>query len=163
MAIEEPRINISLTTNGGRTSLLIRRSDADEVSAADPVRWLSWQLDAIEQDGYLAACQWIGNAVLRMLHPPHAALFAQYPLLAPRDQLSKIDQITSLIHDLIARSASERTSAYVPALDAIFAHHSADLTGTDLPAQWPTFREAFLRHQYKLTAKEAANEGTPPP
>ncbi|MES2757830.1 MAG: hypothetical protein V4693_10690 [Pseudomonadota bacterium] len=29
MAIEEPKINVALTTNNGRTSILVRRTDAD--------------------------------------------------------------------------------------------------------------------------------------
>lgn len=163
MAIEEPRINISLSTNNGHTSILIRRNDADAASAGDPVRWLSWQLGAIEPGGYLAACQWIGNAVLRMLHPPHSALFAQHPLLVPTDELSKLEQLTSLIYELISRSAAEKTSAYVPALDALFARHPEELALTDLPGQWPTFREAFLRHEPKTAREVTDNGGAPSP
>ncbi|WP_426175685.1 hypothetical protein [Massilia sp. TWR1-2-2] len=88
MAIEEPRINVALTTNSGCASILIRRSDADDSAPGEPMRWVSWQLGAIERAGYMAACERIGNAVLRLLHQPHAALFAQHPLLAPPDELS---------------------------------------------------------------------------
>lgn len=146
MAIEEPRINVALTTNNGRTSILIRRSDADDSDQGEPMRWVCWQLGVIEGAGYMAACERIGNAVLRLLHQPHAALFAQHPMLAPPDYLSELDRLTELINDLISRSAAERTSAYVPALDAIFTRHADELALTDLPGQWPTFRAAFMRH-----------------
>lgn len=43
------------------------------------------------------------------------------------------------------RSVREKTSAYVAALDAIFAHNPAELAQTNLPEQWPTFREAINR------------------
>lgn len=146
MAIEEPRISVALTTNKGRISILIRRSDADDGRPGEPMRWVCWQLHAIEQAGYMAACERIGNAVLRLLHRPHAALFAQHPLLAPPDALTELDRLTDLINDLISRSAAERTRAYVSALDAIFARHAAELAQTELPGQWPTFREVFLQH-----------------
>jgi hypothetical protein len=146
MPIEEPRINVALTNNSGRVSILIRRSDADDAKPDELPRWISWQLGTIEHAGYMAACERIGNAVLRLLHQPHAVLFAQHPLLAPPDDLSELDRLTDLINNLISRSAAESTSAYVPALDAIFTRHAAELAQTDLPGQWPTFREAFLRH-----------------
>ncbi len=149
MAIEEPRVNVSLTTNSGRIGILIRRSDADDSRPNDSIRWISRQLSGIERAGYMAACELIGNAVLRLLYPPHAALFAQHPLLIPTDDLSELQRLSSLIHDLIGRSAAERTSAYVPALDALFARHADELAQTELPEQWPTFREAFMRHEPK--------------
>ena len=98
-----------------------------------------------------------------MLHPSHAALFAQHPLLTPTDELSKLQQLTSLIYDLISRSSAEKTSAYVPALDALFARHPEELALTDLPAQWPTFREAFLRHEPKTARDVTDNCDAPTP
>lgn len=47
MTIEEPRINVALTTNDDRTSILIRRSDADAARPNEQMRWVSWQLAAI--------------------------------------------------------------------------------------------------------------------
>jgi hypothetical protein len=146
MAIEEPKINVALTTNNGRTSILVRRTDADEAKPDDPMRWTCWQLATIERAGYMAACERIGNAVMRMLHQSHANLFAPHPMLVPPDELRALDQLTDLIHTLISRSADEKTSAYVPALDAIFARHGDELAQTELPEQWPTFRSVFLRH-----------------
>lgn len=146
MPINEPRISVALTTNNGRTSILIRRSDADNSGPDEPMRSVNWQLGTIEHAGYMAACERIGNAVLRLLHQPHAVLFAQHPMLSPPDELSKLDRLTDLINSLISRSAAERTSAYVPALDAIFTRHADELAQTDLPGQWPTFRDVFLRH-----------------
>lgn len=144
MAIEDPRINVALSTNSGRTSILIRRSDADDGLPGEPMRWVSWQLGAIEHAGYMAACERIGNAVMRLLHQAHPARFVDHPMLAPPDELTALDRLTDLVNDLIRRSASERTCAYVPAIDAILVKHAAELGQTNLPAQWPTFREVFM-------------------
>ncbi|MDB5935782.1 MAG: hypothetical protein JWQ01_3126 [Massilia sp.] len=145
MAIEEPRISVALTSNNGRVSILIRRSDADDAKPDEPLRWVCWQLGAIEHEGYLAACQRIGNAVMRLLATPHADLLAQHPLLVPSDVMSDLDRLTDLINDLIQRSIRERTSSYVAAPDAIFARDATLLAQTSLPEQWPTFREAISR------------------
>lgn len=67
MTIEDPRINVALTTNNGCTSLLIRRSDADDATPNEPLRWVRWQLGDIEHEGYIAECQRIGTVVLGLL------------------------------------------------------------------------------------------------
>lgn len=143
MSIEEPRINVALTTNNDRTSILIRRSDADDANPDEPLRWVCWSLADIEREGYLAACQRIGIVVLGLLAAPHAALLAQHPLLVPPPP--EPDDLQHIVIALIHRSVREKTSAYVPALDAIFAHNPVELAQTNLPDQWPTFRDAISR------------------
>jgi hypothetical protein len=143
MPIEEPRINVALTTNDGRTSILIRRSDADDATPDEPLRWVRWGLADIEREGYLAACQRIGTVVLGLLAAPHAALLEQHPLLMPPEP--EPDDLKHIVISLIHRSVREKTSAYVAALDAIIAHNPAELAHTNLPEQWPTFREAISR------------------
>lgn len=143
MAIEEPRINVALTTNNGRSSILIRRSDADDAKPDEPLRWVRWNLDDIERGGYLGACQRIGTVVLGLLAAPHAALLAQHPLLLPPPP--EPDDLQHIVISLIHRSIREKTSAYVAALDAIMARDHVELAQTNLPEQWPTFREAISR------------------
>lgn len=143
MTIEEPRISVALTTNNGRTSILIRRSDADDAKLDEPMRWACWYLGDIEREGYLAACQRIGTVILGLLAAPHAALLEQHPLLLPPPP--EPDDLQHIVISLIHRSVREQTSAYVAALDAIFEHNPAELAQTNLPGQWPTFREAISR------------------
>jgi hypothetical protein len=143
MAIEEPRINVALTTNNGRTSILIRRSDADDAKPDEPLRWVSLRLTDIEKEGHVGVCQRIGAVVLGLLAGPHAALLEQHPLLMP--PLPEPDDLQHIVISLINRSIREKTSAYVPALDAIFVHNPAELAQTNMPEQWPTFRQAISR------------------
>jgi hypothetical protein len=144
--IEEPRINVALTTKDGRTSIQVRRSDADDLHSKERIRLVSWQLATIEPAGYMAACDRVGNAVWRLLHAAHPALLEPFPLLQPPDLLTELEEITQLVQILIRRSVSEQTSSYVAALDAIFSFNADLLAKTDLPEQWPTLRSSFMRH-----------------
>lgn len=155
MAIEEPRISVALTTNDGRASILIRRSDADDAKPDEPLRWVNLRLADIEKEGHLAACQRIGTVVLGLLSAPHAALLAKYPLLLPPTLPPELDGLQHIVISLIHRSTREMSSAYVPALDAIFAQNHAELAHTSLPEQWPTFREAINRFNPKDDKKPA--------
>lgn len=95
--IYEPKIDVALTTNNGRTSILVRCSDADDAKPGEPMRWACWQFVTIERARYMAACERIGNSGMRLLHRSHAALFAQHPMLESPDALWEPDQLTYLI------------------------------------------------------------------
>lgn len=142
MPIKEPRIYVALTSNDGRTDLLVRR---DDDSHDQTLRWVRINLNDAEREGQHALCQRLGSIMLYMLTQAHPQDTAQFPWLLP-PELTNLERLSDLINNLIGRSAHEQTSAYVPALDAIFTRHATELTQTSLPEQWSTFRKAFLRH-----------------
>ena len=136
-AIKEPRIYAALTAHDGRTDLLVRRSDYS--SADKTLGWVRCNLREGEREGHHALSQRIGTVVLNMLIEAHPDEFARYPLLVPPD-LSTLDRLRGLVLDLIHRTTAERTTAYVAALDAIFAHNATELAQTSLPEQWQSIR-----------------------
>ncbi|MFC0132284.1 hypothetical protein CR105_21380 [Massilia eurypsychrophila] len=143
--IEEPRIIVALTTKDGRTSIEVRRTDADDAQPKD-IRSVSWPLVMLAPAGYMAACDRVGNAVWRLLHAAHPELLEPHPPLKPPDMLTELEEIIQLVQTLIRRSVREQTSSYVPALDAIFKSNADLLEKTSLPEQWPTLRSSFMRH-----------------
>lgn len=140
MTIENPRINVAMTETHGQAGIIIRRSDADTTK---PLQWVHWQFADIERAGWMAACERTGNTVLRFAAQAHPELFARHPLLLPPATIPDFEDPVNLVTSLIERSVRERSSAYVAALDAIFAFHATELAQTNLPEQWPTFRERF--------------------
>lgn len=146
MPIKEPKITVALTTNDDRTDLVVRRNDGN--SADQELCWVRINLHDAEREGHHALSQRIGTVALNMLIQAHSDEFAKYPLLVPPD-LSSFERLRGLVLELISRSTLEKTSAYVPALDAIFAHNAADLTQTNLLEMWPDLRLGFLRYDRK--------------
>ena len=134
---------MALTTNDDRTDLMVRRNDGD--NADQELRWVRINLHDAEREGHHALCQRIGTVALNMLIQSHPDEFTRYPLLVPPD-LSSFERLRGLVLELISRSTLEKTSAYVPALDAIFARNAAELGPTNLPEMWADIRLAIMRH-----------------
>ena len=132
--LKEPNINVTLSVNDGRTTLMVRRCTGD-----DGASWVRWDLQEIEREGHHALCQRIGSAALSMLIQSHTEEFANFPLLVPPD-LSTLDDLRILVLGLIRRSVEEKTTVYVDAIDNIFARHAAELAQTDLPETWRSIR-----------------------
>ncbi|WP_426175686.1 hypothetical protein [Massilia sp. TWR1-2-2] len=132
--LKEPKISVALVVNEDRTILMVRRTDDD----GEP-SWVRWDLRELEREGYLALCQRVGDTALRMLSRAHPDEFAKFPLLAP-PKLTAFDELCSLVVELMHRSTTEKTTAYVAAIDAIFARHCAELGQTDLPETWQSIR-----------------------
>lgn len=128
-----PNINVTLAVNDGRTVLLVRR-DGD---AAGP-SWIRWDLRESEREGHLALCQRIGSTALTMLIAAHPEEFAKFPLLVPLKP-SPLDELHETVLRLINLSIKEKTTAYVTAIDNLFARH-AELGQTELPDTWPSTR-----------------------
>lgn len=135
MMLKEPSINVALAVNDARATLIVRRAGA---GAEEVPSWVRWDLHEIEREGFHALCQRIGNAALRMLIESHSDDFANFPLLVP--PLSTLDDLRLLVLNLIERSVNEKTTAYVAAIDNLFAQHAAELGQTDLPETWQSIR-----------------------
>lgn len=132
--LKEPNVNVTLAVNDGRTVIMVRREgDGNGPS------WIRWDLREIEHEGHHALCQRIGTVALNMLIQSHPDEFAHFPLLVPQS-LSPLDDLRNLVLNLIRRSVDEKTTAYVAAIDNLFAQHAGALGQTDLPETWRSIR-----------------------
>lgn len=143
MPIEAEKINVALAVNDQRITIVVRRSDG----APPEPNWVSWDLRDIEREGYLALCERVGNAVVRMLDASHPDLFAQHPLLMP-PRGSSFDDTHDLILELMTRSIREKTLEYAPAIEALFRRDLDNITHTNLADIWESYK---LRIEHHLT------------
>jgi hypothetical protein len=141
MPIEEPKIHVALSINGGRVTLMVSRSDGGGL----PSR-LNRDLRDIEHEGYLALCQRVGTAVTRMLAGAHPDEFAKYPLLVP-PKLSPLDDLHDVVLSLMHRSITEKTTDYAPALEALFKRNADDIKQTSFVENWEEYKLTIEHYQ----------------
>ncbi|TFW25469.1 hypothetical protein E4L96_05160 [Massilia arenosa] len=135
--MKEPKLTLGLTERDGEPVVLISRADGLILN------WIDNGLAQLAGYGYRGACDYIGEAVLRMLAIAHPQTFAGFPALTPA--LEPALSPGELISSLHRQSLEDRTSRYVGAIDALVERHKEALAHTSVPEQWPTFREHLLR------------------
>lgn len=138
----DPKIHVSLSVTGERVTLMVSRSDGDGL----PSR-IHWGMHDVEREGYLALCQRVGDAAVRMLANAHPDEFAQFPLLMP-PKLSPLDDLRDVVLSLMHRSMKEKTLDYAPAIEALFERNADDISKTDYVENWASYK-LMLEHYNK--------------
>jgi hypothetical protein len=133
----DPKLTLGFAERGGQPVLLISRNDSQLLNRSD------WGLAQLAEAGYMGACDYIGDTVLRMLAVAHPDALAPYPALSPSNGPAvRPSDMISLLHH---QSLVDRTCRYVPAIDALVELHKDDLANTSVLEQWPTFRAHIMR------------------
>lgn len=133
--MKEPKLTAGIAERAGRPVLSIDRSDSDLFNHID------WSLETLNELGYLGACAHIGKVALKMLYVAHPDIFQAYPALAPEESVINSDDG---VHYLLRASITDRTRAYIPAIDALVQRHADSLTQS-LSEEWPKLRARILR------------------
>ena len=135
--MKTPKVLVALSEKAGSDILLVTKSDGGGV-----VHEVHWTLERLEKEGYMGACEMVGNAILRMLASPHEQAFQQYPLLLPPKPLTHEPYF--MVIELIQISIQHKTKVYVSAIDDLLNRFASEVSSTNLPRTWPRLRDAIL-------------------
>jgi hypothetical protein len=133
--MKDPTITIGLSEDG---RLLFERDDEA------PLNECSRSLSALADKGYDGACLAIGNVVMNLLVLAHKDDITRHPALLPPEPV--IANTTLLVLELITRSDTDKTRAYVTAIDTLLARHPDDLDRSGMPGLWRGLRERLLQY-----------------
>lgn len=135
--MQQPSLTIGLDNIDGKPSLSMLRGDQR------PMNSQHFELEYLNSLGTMGAHELIGRYAMQMLFMARPDDFVQFPALIPED--TGLYQPRDAIQFLIWRTETEKTDKYLPIIDALMVafQHDPDLSGSALPAQWPTFKAAF--------------------
>ncbi len=97
MPIKETKVTIAFADKNGQSEIVLLRDDNQHLN------YVRVTMHRVEQEGYLALCQRLGDLALRMLVIAHPNEFANFPSLRPPPH--DYDGPHGRIHALIGRSS----------------------------------------------------------
>ncbi len=136
--MRDPKVNVALSSLEERDSLVLVSSGESNV-----LHTLKWELGDLEKEGYMGACEKLGNAVMRLLARDHPDVFEKYPLIKPPRTL--VSDPVHMVMELMDMCLKFKSKEYIPAIDEMFKRYHKELSTTSLPDSWSGIRESFLR------------------
>jgi hypothetical protein len=131
--VKEPQIIVGLSGANDRDSLVVRRTDGQGV-----LHYVAWDFAQIQNEGYMAFCQRVGNAALRMLADAHEETFLNYSLVMPPPPVEY--NVEAIVLHLIHRTHKEKTRAYIAAIDELIARNPKDFENSSIAESWSILR-----------------------
>lgn len=135
--MKHPLLTVALAKKGEEPSLLITRNDNELLNQ------INLELKFLNSLGKLGAQAMIGEYVLMMLHQAHPNDFTPFEALVPED--TQMHHPRDTVEYLIRSTQLQKTNKFIPIIDSLMVAFAEELSGTDLPLHWPTFKEAFQR------------------
>lgn len=135
--IDDPKIVVCVSTTDIMDKLVVRRSDNGGL-----VNVISWDMAEVSTEGYLALCQKIGNAALRMMKDAREDVFVRHPALNPPD--NPFNDPFEIARTLMERSRKEQTCAYVSAIDSLLEREADAEYMDSLAVSWTRLRPELL-------------------
>jgi arabinogalactan endo-1,4-beta-galactosidase len=135
--VRDPKIVVGLSETGERDAIVVKRTDGQGV-----LHYVAWELSQVENEGYMALCVKVGNAVLRMLAGAHEDTFQNYSLVMPPKPVDA--DVEGIVLHLIHMTHKQKTKAYVATIDELIRRNSTEFENSSIPESWSNLRIAAL-------------------